>query len=98
MPRYLRFLTLIGLAIPLNAQAARPQISAAQARQFETALAANPADRAARSALLDHYFFGRLDAAVAIPARRRHILWMIQNTPGDPLAGSSAATIDATGH
>src|SRR5881396_1717928 len=35
---------------------------------------------------------------VAIPARRRHILWLIENTPADKLAGSPAATIDAAGH
>src|SRR6266567_2823901 len=94
MRRLLGFLALIVCA----AQAPRPHLSAAQAQQFESALRSNPKDRAARTALLDYYFNTRQDPAVAIPARRRHILWLIENTPADDLAGGPAATIDAAGH
>src|SRR5258707_8581565 len=94
MRRLLGFLPLIACA----AQAPRPHLSADQAQQFESALRSNPKDRAARSALLDYYFNIRQDPAVAIPARRRHILWLIENTPADDLAGGPAATIDAAGH
>lgn len=83
-------LALIGLAIDSEAQT--PQ-------QFEATLKSNPADHAARQALLDYYFLNSaVSAAVAIPARRRHILWLIENAPSDELAGTSAATIDAAGH
>ena len=99
MRRLLVSLALILCAVPTDAQTPRPQISAAQAQQFETALKNNPQDRAARSALLNYYFLNSsLPAAVAIPARRRHILWLIENAPSDELAGTSAATIDAAGH
>ena len=82
-----------------EAQTPRPQVSAAPAQQFEATLKTNPRDHAARSALLDYYFLNStVSPAVAIPARRRHILWLIENTPGDELAGTSAATIDAAGH
>ncbi len=99
MHRFLVFSVLAVLAVGTEGQTQRPQLSAAQARQFETALQTNPADRAARSALLNYYFLNSaLAPAVAIPARRRHILWLIENTPSDELAGTSAATIDAAGH
>lgn len=82
-----------------GAQGTQPRLSATQSKQLEAALAANPNDRAARSALLNYYFLGsHLDPSEAIPARRRHILWLIENAPSDPLAGSPAATIDAAGH
>jgi hypothetical protein len=48
--------------------------------------------------LLDYYFLVRVDPTVAIPARCRHILWLIENTPDDELAGAPAATIDTAGH
>ena len=68
-------------------------------QQFEATLRSNPRDRAARKALLEYYFLNSsLPAAEAIPARRRHILWLIENSPSDEMAGTSAATIDASGH
>jgi len=49
--------------------------------------------------LLDYYFrSSALNPAAAIEARRRHILWLIQNAPASELAGLPAATIDAAGH
>ena len=99
MQRLLASLAVILFAVQAQAQAPRPQLSSAQAQQFEAALKSNPQDREARNALLNYYFLNSaLPAAVAIPARRRHILWLIENTPSDGLAGTSAATIDAAGH
>jgi hypothetical protein len=90
---------LIVLAVHLGAQTPRPQLSGVQAQQFEANLRSNPGDLSARSALLDYYYLNSsLSAAVAIPARRRHILWLIENAAGDELAGSPAATIDSAGH
>src|SRR5271170_7253371 len=95
--------TLAAVAVVLfasqsAAQARRPQMSDADAQRLEAAVASNSHNRAARGALLDFYFLGGAEPAVAVPARRRHILWLIENTPEDQLAGSPAATIDAAGH
>ena len=99
MQRLLVSLAVILFAVQAQAQAPRPQLSSAQAQQFEAVLKSNAQDRAARSALLNYYFLNSsLPSAVAIPARRHHILWLIENTPSDELAGTSAATIDAAGH
>lgn len=90
------FLTI---ACAVNGQDLRGQISAQQAARFEADVKADPANREARGALLDYYFLNtRVDAATAITARRRHILWLIENAPCDELAGEPAATIDASGH
>jgi tetratricopeptide (TPR) repeat protein len=97
-PRLLGSIALIWLAVQTTAQAQRTQLSPADAQRLEAALQSNPHDRAARDALLEYYFLAKIDPAVAIPARRRHILWLIENTPDDELAGSPAATIDAAGH
>jgi hypothetical protein len=61
-------------------------------------LKSDPNNIDARSALLTYYFDApKLDPATVIEARRRHILWFIENAPGDDLAGSPAASIDASG-
>ncbi|MEO5925466.1 MAG: hypothetical protein ABIR70_16720 [Bryobacteraceae bacterium] len=71
----------------------------ARTAQLEAALKADPANRPARAELVDYYYrTGSANPAVAIPARRSHILWLIQNAPADPLAGGPSATIDASGH
>jgi len=94
----LAFLVVILFAAHARAQAHYPQPSPAELQKLEAALERNPQDREARSTLLEDYFYGRLDPAVAVPARRRHILWLIENTPDDKLAGSPEATIDPSGH
>lgn len=92
-------LVFITLAAQAFAQAPRPHVSAAQAQQLEAALKGNPNDKAARKALLNYYFVDTaLKPAEAIAARRRHILWVIGNAPGDDMAGGPEATIDAAGH
>ncbi|HWB86995.1 MAG TPA: hypothetical protein VG675_22825 [Bryobacteraceae bacterium] len=92
-------IALVLLAGQPRAEAQHVQTSAAQARKLEADLQSNPHDRAARGALLDYYFLdSSIDPAEAVPARRRLILWLIENAPADPLAGTPAATIDASGH
>jgi hypothetical protein len=99
MRRLFAVLGFILLTFQTEAQTSRPQLSEVQAQQLEAVLKTNPKDRNARRALLDYYFLNAsLDAAIAKPARRRHILWLIENTPADELAGTPAATIDAAGH
>ena len=98
-PRLLGSIALLVLAVQTWAQTPRPQLDPDQVQQFEAALKSDPNDRAARGALLDYYFLNsRLAPAVAVPARRRHILWLIENAPADELARTPAATIDAGGH
>jgi hypothetical protein len=95
----LRGLLMIALAGGIAAQDSRGEISAQEAARFEAALKTDPANREARSSLLDYYFLNRrMDAATAITARRRHILWLIENRPWDELVGGPSATIDASGH
>ena len=89
---------LLVCAAQVWAQARRPKLPAAQVPQLEAALKANPNDRAARRALLAYYYNARVDPAAAVPARRRLILWLIENAPGDELAGGPLATIDLAGH
>ncbi len=99
MRRLLETAALIAFATQAMAQARPPLPSTAQAQQYEAVLRANPNDSAARRALLDYYFRSSvLDPAATIAARRRHILWLIQNAPASELAGLPAATIDAAGH
>ncbi len=83
------------LAIVLSA-GLRAQITASEAAKLETTLKTDPSDREARGALLDYYFHNtKVNATAAIAARRRLILWLIENTPWDQLAGGPSATIDA---
>jgi len=99
MPRFPVYLALVVFATQAWAQTGRQQsISAEDAQQFEDSLKRNPNDGEARGALLTYYFGAqKLDRAAVIEARRRHILWFIENAPGDDLAGSPAASIDASG-
>src|SRR5262249_50835336 len=97
MQRSVEFLALIVFTVQAHAQAPRSQLSG-QARQLEATLKTSPNDTAARGALLDYYFLAKVDPAGGIPARRRHILWLIENLPADKLTGGPSATIDAAGH
>lgn len=90
--------TAIVLVSQASAQPRRVQTTQAGAAQLETALQANPHDLSARSALLEYYFSARIDPAAAIAARRRHILWVIENAPEEQLAYGPAMTIDPAGH
>jgi hypothetical protein len=70
-----------------------------EVERLEAVLKASPDDNDARSGLLSHYFLNAtLPPMEAIPARRRHILWLIENSPSSELAGVPAATIDVASH
>ena len=72
------------------------RISETRAHQLEQVLQDNPNDRLARGTLLEYYLHCRANTD-AIAARRKHILWFINNAPGDAVAGSPAAMIEPAG-
>ena len=77
------------------------QLSKANVKQLESALKSLPYDFPTRARLLGFYLhkglpnFGR---AATIKARRRHILWLIENHPESSVAGLPEAIIDPDGH
>jgi hypothetical protein len=102
LPAALRCLAAVAIMLLAQTESTAqgpPNLSSSETERLETALQRNPNDAAARSRLLDHYY---LDKSVApkdaIAARRRHILWLIENAPEGELAGSPQATIDASGY
>jgi hypothetical protein len=85
------------------AEAARDgaRLSAYEALLLEQRLTANPSDLTDRARLLGYYFSASLKVSGPVAtreARRRHILWLIENRPDTDLAGLSEATIDPAGH
>ncbi len=71
------------------------------AEEIESRLKTRPDDLAARTKLLGFYFRGATrvyPGEVIIEARRRHILWLIENHPDSEASALSEATIDAKGH
>ncbi|MDX1576729.1 MAG: hypothetical protein R3285_11090, partial [Kiloniellales bacterium] len=76
------------------------QMSRANAKQLESALASLPEHFPTRARLLGFYFHKGLEIfgpAATIEARRRHVLWLIENHPESPLAGRPEARIEPTG-
>ncbi len=77
------------------------QLSKANVKQLESALKSIPYDFPTRARLLGFYFhsslpiFGR---TTTIKARRRHILWLIENHPESSITELPEATIDPSGH
>ena len=71
------------------------------AERLENELKSSPDDPATRTRLLGYYFARSLrlsGPAVTLGARRRHILWLIQNRPDAEIGQWSEATIDPSGH
>jgi hypothetical protein len=71
------------------------------AENIESLLKSRPDDLAARTRLLGFYFRGATrdyPLEIRIEARRRHILWLIENRPEADASALSEATIDARGH
>jgi uncharacterized protein DUF4124 len=88
---------------PSAAQAVREgaRLSAYDALLLEERLKTRPGDLTDRARLLGYYFSQSLTAVgpvATVEARRRHILWLIENHPEAELAGLSEATIDRAGH
>ena len=76
-------------------------LSRTDAEAIEASLKDNPGDLAARTRLLGFYFRGATriyPREVTIEARRRHILWLIENSPDSEASALPEATIDAKGH
>lgn len=76
-------------------------LTKANARQLETALKTLPYDFPTRARLLGFYFHNGLDSlgpAATVKARRRHILWLIENHPESEVAGLPEAIIEPDGH
>ena len=77
------------------------QLSKANVKQLEFALKSLPLHLPTRARLLGFYYhsslpiFGR---TTTIKARRRHILWLIENHPESKIAGLPEATIGPSGH
>ena len=77
------------------------QLSKANVKRLESALKSIPYDLPTRARLLGFYFhsslpiFGR---TTTITARRRHILWLIENPPDSSVAGLPEASIEPSGH
>lgn len=77
------------------------QMSEANAKQLEAALASLPYHFPTRARLLGFYFHkgsATFGPAATIEARRRHILWLIENHPEAPLAGLPEALIEPGGN
>ena len=68
-------------------------ISAEEAAQLEEALAERPGDYSARVQLLGYYFLQQSEAARE--ARRKHVMWIIQNHPEAKLAGGPYAQLNS---
>lgn len=76
-------------------------LSQESAKKLEETVKSDPSDLSARARLLGYYFFTSLPSAGRVPtlqARRRHILWIIQNRPDADIGGFPEATLDPTGH
>jgi len=79
-------------------QGAKLGVGAAQ--ELEAAVENNPEDLSARAKLVGYYFYQWMQPgeAAAKAARRRHILWLIENHPDVQLTGLSEAVIDRSGN
>ncbi|HEY3128648.1 MAG TPA: hypothetical protein VGL91_04275 [Acidobacteriota bacterium] len=72
-----------------------------QAMSLEEALATAPGDLEVRAKLMGYYFAPvsqPLGFEARIQARRKHILWLINNRPDSALLMTSEATLDPRGH
>ncbi len=77
------------------------QLSKANVKRLETALKSIPYDFPTRARLLGFYFHSSLSIfgrTATIKARRRHILWLIENHPDSSVAGLPEAAIEPSGH
>jgi hypothetical protein len=90
---------VILVALAATAQVARitsnPPISDLELAELEGAVGSNPADLTARARLLKYY--GEYSRDEFRTTRLRHIMYLIDNRPADPLAASRWAYVYATG-
>jgi tetratricopeptide (TPR) repeat protein len=66
------------------------------AQELEAKLEADPSDLTSRTKLLGYYYYQwmRPGAGAAKAARRRHILWLIENRPGAPVLALGETEIE----
>src|SRR5580700_8226148 len=76
------------------------ELSPDAAQALETQLEKTPDDLAARAQLLGFYYYQWMKPgeAASRAARRRHILWLIENHPESPVLGLAEAPIEETGN
>ena len=72
------------------------KLNPAVAQELEATIEKNPNDLNARAKLIGYYYYQWMKPgeAAAKAARRRHILWLIENQPEAPLTGLSEAVLD----
>ncbi len=90
-----------GGVFPPNVAREGRNLSREEVGRLEEALKAQPGDLALRTRLLGYYFtkaIRDIGREATLQARRRHILWLIQNQPGTESAHMSEVTLDPTGH
>jgi TPR repeat protein len=76
------------------------QLSKANVKRLEFALKSIPYDLPTRARLLGFYFHSSLQIfgrTTTLKARRRHILWLIENHPDSSVAGLPEASIEPRG-
>lgn len=75
-------------------------LTRAMAQQAEGELEAKPHDPTARAKLLGYYFYQWMNVgeAEAKAARRRHLLWVIENQPESSMAGLYESALEPHGH
>lgn len=89
-----------GAPLPKAAREGR-SLGREEANSLEEALKAQPGDLTLRTRLLGYYFTKAvpdIGREATLQARRRHILWIIQNQPGAEIARLPEATLDPVGH
>lgn len=76
------------------------KLNAAAAQELEAIIEKNSSDLTARAKLLGYYYYQWMQPgeAVSKAARRRHILWLIENQPEAQLTGLSEAVLDRAGN
>src|SRR5450755_1070076 len=76
------------------------ELSPDAAQALETQLEKTPGDLSARAQLLGFYYYQWMKPGEAATraARRRHILWLIENHPESPVLGLAEAPIEESGN
>jgi hypothetical protein len=69
------------------------QLSAEQAQKLEDQLKVNPKNLSLRTQLIGYYHPKSFQPGDARKARYSHLLWIIENHPGAPIAGTPQATL-----
>ena len=71
------------------------RLTAEEAESLEKQIVQKPRDIAARTRLLGYYFDKQFQSPSAREARRKHVLWLITNSPESEVLGVPEGTLDA---